>query len=141
MRKMFCCLAGLACLYNFCFCQTVDISYTTASSKQAYAARVLEQTFSKRGYAYKRSGAEYTINFLVDKKLGSEAFSIKPSANRITITGGDESGILYGSLSVAEDLLCNHSHPPATDIISKEAAAIHTLRYFWVLLISGTASF
>ena len=97
-------MAGLAVLYNFCCCQTVDISYTITSSKQAYAARVLEQTFSKRGYASKRSGAEYTINFLVDKKLGSEAFSIKPSANRITITGGDESGILYGSLSVAEDL-------------------------------------
>ena len=97
-------MVSLFFLYNCCFCQTVVISYTITSSKQAYAARILEQTFSKHGYAYKRSGAEYTINFLVDKKLGSEAFSIKPSANRITITGGDESGILYGSLSVAEDL-------------------------------------
>ena len=105
MKKILCgFIAGLACLGNLSFSQTVAMNYNVTSSKQAYAAGVLEQTFSKRGYTYKKSGAEYTVNFLVDKKLGSEAFSIKPSAKRITITGGDESGLLYGGLSLAEDL-------------------------------------
>ena len=97
-------MASFAFLYNTSLCQTVTISYTITSPKQSYAARVLEKAFSKRGYSTKDSGAEYTVGFLVDKKLGSEAFSVTPSAKRITITGGDESGLLYGSLSVAEDL-------------------------------------
>ena len=97
-------MASFAFLYNTSLCQTVTISYTITSPKQSYAARVLEKAFSKRGYTTKNSGAEYTVGFLVDKKLGSEAFSVTPSAKRITITGGDENGLLYGSLSVAEDL-------------------------------------
>src|SRR5688572_23079970 len=104
MKKMFCYFIGFTLLCNFSFSQTVTVGYAAASPKQVYAAGILEQTFSKHGYAYKKSGAEYTVNFLIDKKLGNEAFSIKPSVKRLTITGGDESGILYGSLSVAEDL-------------------------------------
>lgn len=104
MKKLFCFILGLAGMVTNSFSQTIGVSYAQGSPRQEYAAGVLEKSIIKKGYGYKKSGAEFVINFLIDKALGSEAFSIQPSAKRITVSGGDESGILYGSLSIAEDL-------------------------------------
>jgi hypothetical protein len=103
MKKILVCfIISIAAITSFS--QTVSIRYAETSPRQVYAAGVLKQSFSKSGHVVKKNGGDYVINFLVDNKLGSEAFSIKPSGKQITITGGDESGILYGSLSIAEDL-------------------------------------
>lgn len=105
MKRIFFCLiivsAGLSATS---FSQSVSIVYVKESIRQAYAASVLKESLTKKGYTFKKSGSAYAINFLIDKKLGSEAFSIEPSTKNLNIRGGDESGILYGSLSVAEDL-------------------------------------
>src|SRR5207344_2859864 len=48
---------------------------------------------------------DFVINLIIDpKKLSSEAFSVVKDGKRITITGGDERGMVYGSFSVAEDV-------------------------------------
>src|SRR5215213_4798946 len=98
MKKLLFCffMCGAAAVS---FSQTVTIQYG-ASPRQSYAAGVLEKSVSTNGHAVKKSGGEYVMIFSTDEKLGKEAFSIKTSDKRITITGGDENGILYGSLSV-----------------------------------------
>ncbi|HET9276769.1 MAG TPA: hypothetical protein VFN95_01245, partial [Flavitalea sp.] len=47
----------------------------------------------------------YTIQLKIDaNQLGPEAFSIERNATLITVTGGDERGLIYGSLSLCEDV-------------------------------------
>src|SRR5215207_1894239 len=104
MKKIFCFILGFAGLVITSFSQTMSVSFTQGSPRQEYAAEALEKAIVKKGYSYKKSGAEFVIKFLIDKTIGGEAFSIQPSAKLITVSGGDESGILYGSLSIAEDL-------------------------------------
>ncbi len=51
------------------------------------------------------AGTDVQIVFAIDTEtLAAEAFTIEPSGKRITITGGDERGLIYGALSLAEDL-------------------------------------
>ncbi len=79
-RLFFCVIIVLAGLFATSFSQTVSIVYVGDSFRQAYAASVLKQSITKKGYTFKKSDAAYVINFLVDKKFGSEAFSVEPSA-------------------------------------------------------------
>jgi len=44
------------------------------------------------------------ISLVLDSTTGSESFSISPQSSTIIIKGGDERGLIYGSLSIAEDL-------------------------------------
>jgi hypothetical protein len=85
--------------------QAVDIQYTAGSPRQAYAARALEESLVKKGYAIGKSPAGGLIRFIVDtNQLGTESYSLSRQGKMITITGGDERGLIYGSLSLAEDL-------------------------------------
>ena len=104
MKKILCFIISIVASLSYSIAQSVSIIYDNTSPQQSYAAAVLEQTILKRGYSLKKSGEDYLVNFRIDKKLGSEAFSIQTSSRHITITGGAATGIIYGSLSVAEDL-------------------------------------
>ncbi|MGZ8558878.1 MAG: glycoside hydrolase family 20 zincin-like fold domain-containing protein, partial [Chitinophagaceae bacterium] len=106
MKKLFACFILIAFLWNhFVFSQPVNILYNKSSPQQSFAATRLQRSLTKKGYAVKSISAEFTIILALDtKKLGSEAFSIQPATKKITITGGDERGLIYGSLSLCEDL-------------------------------------
>lgn len=92
-------------LNQFVFSQTVDLSYNKSSPQQVYGATMLENSLEKKGYAVKEISSEDKIVLTLDtKQLGSEAFSILTAGKKITITGGDERGLIYGCLSVTEDL-------------------------------------
>ena len=103
MKKILC-LASFAASVLCCFCQTVSISYDKTSPQQMYAGQSLEKALVRRGYAVKTTDTDYLIKFLIDKKLGKEAFTIKVAPRYITVTGGNETGIIYGSLSIVENL-------------------------------------
>src|SRR5438067_299287 len=106
MKKMLC-VSILACIANpyFVFSQSVFIRYVSSSPQQTYAATRLEKSLIENGYFVKRTSANYEIDFLIDsKKLNKEAFSIISSGKKIIISGGDERGLIYGSLSLAEDI-------------------------------------
>ena len=104
MKKFVCFIISITGTLTYCFSQSVTLVYSKTSTQQAYAAGILEQAVSKRGYSIKESGADYLVSFVIDKKLDNEAFSIQPASRKITISGGDETGIIYGSLSIAEEL-------------------------------------
>src|SRR4051812_10925956 len=80
--------------------QTVQVVYEKVSSQARYAATMLEKSLRQKGYVVKGLNADYLVTLKTDSvKLGAEAFSIVKNGNKISITGGDERGLIYGSLS------------------------------------------
>jgi hypothetical protein len=101
--------------------QTVQIFFAKPSPQATYAASMLEKSLHQKGYVVKESKPDYQVTLEMDSvKLGSEAFSIVNNGKKISITGGDERGLIYGSLSVAEEVrngmklqnLKSHSEEP-----------------------------
>lgn len=106
MKKMLCCLIiSLIGFVPIGYSQTVNILYSKSSPQATYAAGMIEKSLMKKGYSLTGSKADFLINVAINPaQLGSEAYSIVTNRKKITITGGDERGMIYGSLSVAEDV-------------------------------------
>lgn len=101
------CLLVLFCapISRPAFSQSVTIHYNTASPQQAYAVATLQKVLADKGYTFQSASTSYTIRLQINaKRLGAEAFSILPAGRTITITGGDNRGLLYGCLSLAEEV-------------------------------------
>lgn len=91
--------------FHLVFSQSVNILYSNDLPQTVYAAEMLEKSLLERGYLLKEEQADYMISLAVDvQNLGSEAYSIILEGENITVTGGDERGLIYGSLSIVEDL-------------------------------------
>ena len=85
------------------FSQTVQLSYSKDITSAEFAAKKIKASLSKNGYTIVDGKADFEISFTINAdKQGSEAFSVVPSGKQIAITGGDERGLVYGSLSLAE---------------------------------------
>jgi hypothetical protein len=84
--------------------QTVAINYDKASPQQHYAALRIENALKEKGYNLSGPPANFEIDLSLQTKLGSESFSIKKEKQVINIIGGDERGLIYGCLSLAEDI-------------------------------------
>ncbi len=92
----------LIALAQITFAQSVHVQYDTQA---AYAAQRLEASLLDQGYTLTAGQADHRISFALDtNKLSSGAYTIQPEANKIMVTGGDVSGLIYGSLALAEDL-------------------------------------
>lgn len=86
-------------------CQTVNLIYTKGSQQAAYAAGMLQKSLTKKGYTLKTSNPAITISLTINgANTSSEAYSIATDGKKVIITGGDERGMIYGSLSVAEEV-------------------------------------
>ncbi|MDB5111272.1 MAG: hypothetical protein JWR67_2386 [Mucilaginibacter sp.] len=94
----------LGMLSSLGFSQSVNLVYPKTSPQAFYAAGRLKQALTKKGYLVKTAKADYTINILNNAQLGNEAYTIEPKGNNIAVAGGDGTGIIYGCLSIAEDL-------------------------------------
>lgn len=89
------------------FSQNVYLLYDKEDPQAVYGAGKLEKTLVNRGYSIKKDGTgyDYLINIAVFSfSLGSESFSIIPEGNKISIYGGDARGMIYGCLSLAEQI-------------------------------------
>ena len=106
MEKMLCCLIiSLIGFVPIGYSQTVKILYSKSSPPATYAAGMVEKSLTKKAYSLSGSKADFLINVVINPaQLSSEAYLIATDRKKITITGGDERGMIYGSLSVAEDV-------------------------------------
>ena len=98
---------SILCLMLFSACSktAVSISYDKESRQENYAAKMLSKALKENGYTFTESSGTYSINFAINANNHvEEAFSIETNGNTIDITGGDERGLIYGALSVAEDI-------------------------------------
>lgn len=103
MKKIICAVYAIAFLTN-AYSQSVKLVYSKLSPQARYAADRLGKALVKKGYTLKTTTPAYIINIKQDTKLEKEAYNIQPKGNVITVNGGDGTGMIYGSLSIAEDL-------------------------------------
>ncbi|MEZ0486515.1 hypothetical protein [Fibrella aquatica] len=94
-----CCLPGMA--------QRVLIEKADQSLQHKYAINELTKALNSQRYTI--VGPAGKSDFIVRlapvvATLGAEAFTLTRQNNQIVITGGDARGLLYGCLSVVEDL-------------------------------------
>ncbi len=83
----------LICVHTV-FCQSEYIHFDKTSPQQAYAASILEKTMN----------GSHQVNLIIEKVLPPESFTITAAGKTITITGGDERGLIYGCLSFRDDI-------------------------------------
>src|SRR4028119_780155 len=92
-------------LGHLTFSQKVRLIYDKSLPQAIYTAGALEKMLLKQGYLLKESQAEYEISISLNAgKLKREGYSIFREGKKITINGGDERGLIYGGLSLADDL-------------------------------------
>ena len=79
--------------------------YDKTSSQENYAVDRLEKVLTSKGFVVDNTKKDITISLSTNaKQLQEEAYSINVNGKRITITGGDKRGLIYGCLSLAEEL-------------------------------------
>lgn len=84
---------------------TVSIASETKEGPIAFAMEELKTAFDRNNITLVESGADYEISFAaIDSTLGEQAYDVKVDGTKITITGGDETGAMYGGLQVAENI-------------------------------------
>lgn len=85
--------------------KSVSLHFDVNSREESYAARMLTKSLQERGYVINANSGDYSIKFFIDKRgYDAEAFAIIPEGNVIKIIGGDYRGLIYGALSLSEDL-------------------------------------
>jgi len=92
-------------LANVAYAQTVALQYDSSSLQARYTSIVLKHALEEKKYSIQKSEAEYSIVLITDAvNLKPEAYNILSEKKKITVTGGDGRGVIYGALSLVEDL-------------------------------------
>jgi N-acetyl-beta-hexosaminidase len=87
------------------FAQAVNIVYDKASPEANYAANILEKAILSKGYKLNNTKADLVITLSINaKQFDEEAYAILAEKRSLTVTGGDQRGMIYGSLWLAEEL-------------------------------------
>ena len=95
----------LILLTNLSAAQSVNLQYDTSSAQAKYAVKILRQALIEQGYPIQKKEGDYSISIGINSQnLKTEEYTLVPNGKKITITGGDGTGIIYGSLSLVEDL-------------------------------------
>ena len=107
MKKIFLLVIIACCLSSGeLWAKAVTIVHEKGVPQASYAARKLSEALVGQGYKVtsKRTG-DCLVKLAVNKeRLGAEAFSIVPEGKVVTIYGGDNRGMIYGALALAEML-------------------------------------
>ena len=105
MKRILLPIVSFILLTNLVSAQSVSLQYDTSSVQAKYSVKVLRQALIEKGYSIQKNKADYSISIIIgSKNLKAEEYTLLPEGKKITITGGDGTGIIYGSLSLAEDL-------------------------------------
>ena len=86
--------------------QKVAIVYDTKIPQLAFAVEEFKNAFSKANRELSASSVTgaIVVIFSIDKTLGNEAYKIVQSGKTIRVTGGDNRGLMYAGLEMAERL-------------------------------------
>jgi hypothetical protein len=87
--------------------KSVYLEYDKAMPQAVYAAKKLKEALTRNGYYSVDESSEnnYRISITIDTVyLDDEAYSLTPDGYTIKIAGGDKRGMIYGCLSLAEDI-------------------------------------
>ena len=100
-----CFIVFLIFCHTIAFAQKVPINFSKTDLQQVYAAGVLNKAIKSKGYFLGNSHSGYAITLQIDStQAGAEAYHITHTGKQINIIGGNGTGVIYGCLSVAENL-------------------------------------
>src|SRR5689334_11386238 len=99
----------LLCFFLGCFSfassQPVKLLYDHDSPQANYAAEILKKTFLEKEYRLEESKTAFVITLSANNQhLKEEAYSIQVAGKKISVTGGDNRGMIYGALRLAEEI-------------------------------------
>ena len=106
-NKLLSLLFMFVCLSSRLAAQRVFIQQVNPTRQSKYAVEQLTKTLIARHYTVGTDArkTDYTIRLASGHQpVGPEAYSIERRGNQLTITGGDARGLIYGSLSLVEEL-------------------------------------
>ena len=89
------------------FAERVHLQFDSSSPQASYAADRLAAALraQKHDIATKRGRNDFVVNLAIDGgRLKPEEFATAVRSRSLTISGGDGRGVIYGALSVAEQL-------------------------------------
>ena len=88
------------------FAETVRLHFDASNPQARYAAEKLTSTLRdhKHEIARKRGKSDFVVTLSLDPNLKPEGFSTAVGSRSKTISGGDGRGVVYGALSVVEQL-------------------------------------
>ena len=85
--------------------EAVGVLYGRAATPQSnYAVRKLTAALEQRGFTVGSAKSARQIRLATNPTLAPEEFSITPRGRVLNITAGDNRGMIYGALAVAEQL-------------------------------------
>lgn len=112
MKKLLVLLVAVACCFTATsWAEKVAIIYDEDSPQAKYAVRKISEALKSEGHQlqHEHVGYDYLISIATHpERLKPEAFSIIPQDKIITVLGGDNRGMIYGSLALAEQVR-NHT--------------------------------
>lgn len=100
--------AGCTRQYDRNYKPVVFMEFDKTMPQAIYSVSRLREALSAAGYPVVEESTDgcYRISVSIDTlNLEPESFTVVPGENGIKITGGDKRGMIYGALSLAEDIL------------------------------------
>ncbi len=84
---------------------SVSITYNGNEETIKFAINEIKDSLTRNGLKFKESGGTYNVTFEdLSDSLAKQAYSIDVNGKNITITGGDNVGLMYGGLQLAESI-------------------------------------
>ncbi len=84
---------------------TVSVTVAEETDTAAFAKSEIETALTENDMTVSDADAEWTITLAgVDDTLPAEGYRIEVADQTITVTGGDDNGLMYGGLEVAEQI-------------------------------------
>ncbi|EDY84477.1 hypothetical protein VDG1235_4108 [Verrucomicrobiia bacterium DG1235] len=120
MKKHLLLLLALPLILSSARAESVYLLHDADSPQAAYAARKLGEALADAGHTLleTRDGYQRLVSLATHPvRLGPEAFQIIPEDKVVTIYGGDDRGMIYGALALAETL---RNGTPLADIQPSE---------------------
>ena len=106
------------------------ISYDPASPRQSYAVARMQEALTAADQKTAKSNKPFHINLRIDSlQLQAEAYVIQLKGRQILVRGGDERGLIYGCLSIAEDLIHGHTLAQIKNSQSKPFLPFRGIKY------------
>lgn len=87
--------------------QTVSVAYDAKSAQASYAASQLNAALARKHYTLVAAGQPGDLRVeltLTPRTLVPEAFAIAVRRGSVTVSGGDNRGLIYGALALVEQL-------------------------------------
>lgn len=87
--------------------QSISIQYDSTSAQANYAAGQLRATLARKHYTLATAGGQGDFRIVLTvrpRSVRPEGFVVTPTKGLLTIVGGDNRGLIYGSLAVADQI-------------------------------------